>query len=912
VDRSEPTGHPQRGPGHIWRFAGCEFDERRRELRVQGTLVDIEVKPLEVLHQLLINAGEVVTKAELLESVWPGVSVVDGSLATAISKVRKVLSDDRLVVTIPRVGYKLAVPVHCTRVSGPVGPDLHLEPGQRVPGRDQWRLVRRLDQSPASDVWLAEHHKTREPRVFKFASDGVRLKSLKREVTVARLLREALGERPEFVRLLEWNFDTPPWFLESEYGGPNLAEWAEAQGGLENVPWHVRVKLLMDVARAVAAAHALDVLHKDLKPGNILIAPAPDGTPQIKIADFGSASLLTPARLGALGITNLGFTQGASRENDSLTGTVMYLAPEVLAGELPTAASDVFALGVLLYQLVVADFKWPIAPGWESGVSDPLLREDIAEAACGEPARRLTSAAELADRLMNLDRRRRDREEAHQRQQEAREQTGAGMRGRWLAIAGAALLAVAAALSLSRGPSPPPPLKTVGVLPFQNAGSDASLDFLRLALADEVSTILSTVHGLAVRPLATTMEHDGPGVDIRQTGRAIGATTVVTGHFVRAGDQLQVTLEAVDAETNQVLWRDTVDAPMRSLIATQVQLALKVSRGLAQALGSSSTDLGPQPSDEEAYDLFLRSAALTFDPGPNPSGIRMLEKAVELDPRYPPAWLALGRRYYVESRYSTGNPSMMQRYDAALERAVTLDPGYIPAVAGLIVSRVERGDLVNAHARAVELVRRRPDSVDAQFVLSYVLRFAGLLEESARHCETAFLLDPQTQTAGLRSCAIVSFLLDDYPRAMNYLHLDRGSDWAKALTVHMLVRQGKEQEALQIGPPRIPQWGSYDLLLACVERRFPAEIAAQAATLRPSGDPEANYLAGSHLAYCGQIGAALSMVRTAIDRNYCSYPAMETDPFFATLRATPEYADLRAAGLACHNGLLAARGRNPS
>lgn len=107
-----PTGW--RSTGHIWNFGACQVDERRRELRVHGTLVDLESKPWEVLHQLLLHAGEVVTKEELLEAVWPGVNVVDGSLATAVSKLRKALGDESMVVTAPRIGYRLGVPVQIT------------------------------------------------------------------------------------------------------------------------------------------------------------------------------------------------------------------------------------------------------------------------------------------------------------------------------------------------------------------------------------------------------------------------------------------------------------------------------------------------------------------------------------------------------------------------------------------------------------------------------------------------------------------------------------------------------------------------------------------------------------------------------------------------------------------------------
>src|ERR1035438_916992 len=122
--------------GRHWRFANCEFDEASRELRLHGAVVDLESKPLEVLYQLLLRAGEVVTKEELLESAWPGVTVVEGSLATAVSKLRKAMGgdDSPLILTVPRIGYRLCVPVVCKRVPPPAC-DLGFKPGGPVPGR---------------------------------------------------------------------------------------------------------------------------------------------------------------------------------------------------------------------------------------------------------------------------------------------------------------------------------------------------------------------------------------------------------------------------------------------------------------------------------------------------------------------------------------------------------------------------------------------------------------------------------------------------------------------------------------------------------------------------------------------------------------------------------------------------------
>jgi len=195
--------------------------------------------------------------------------------------------------------------------------------------------------------------------------------------------------------------------------------------------------------------------------------------------------------------------------------------------------------------------------------------------------------------------------------------------------------------------------------------------------------------------------------------------------------------------------------------------------------------------------------------------------------------------------------------------------------------------------------------------LSYALRYAGLLEESANHCDTAFLLDPYTQTAGLRSCSIVFMLRGDYPRAPNYLNIAPDSDLVKAVSIDMLVRQGREQEALQLGLAHTPRWGGYDLLVACLQRRPAAEVRALAEAMQPSDDPETNYLSATHLAYCGQSDAALDMLRRAVKGNYCSYPAIESDPFFTNLRAKPEFGEIRSAAIQCQNNFLAQRGQRP-
>ena len=403
---------------YSYRFGTAEFDEARFELRVAGLPVDVERRALEVLLYLLRHAGEVVTKEELLREVWAGRITVDKVLPNAINKLRRALGEanaERLL-TQPRVGYRLDGAVERVAVGRRMASQLEVGAGQPVPGRENFLLRRQLGSNRGSEVWLAEHAKTREQRVYKFAADGERLRALKREVTLARVLQESLEDRRHFVDIIDWNFESAPFFLECEFGGQNLLEWAETE--LAATSQEQRLELFLQIADAVADAHSVGVLHKDLKPANVLIAPQEGGW-LIRLTDFGSGRLLDPERVEKLGITRLGLTMTQNLAADSSSGTPLYIAPEVFAGHTPTAQSDVFALGIMLYQLLAGRLNVPMVSGWEQDIADDLLREDIRLATDGEPQRRLASAAEFAARLRDRERRRALREHTARMEQQA-------------------------------------------------------------------------------------------------------------------------------------------------------------------------------------------------------------------------------------------------------------------------------------------------------------------------------------------------------------------------------------------------------------------------------------------------------------------------------------------------------------
>ncbi len=395
MDRSDATAQRL----YRYRFEDVEFDAARVELRVGGQHVDLEQRPLQVLAMLLERVDEVVPRSDLFERVWQGRPTVDNVLANAVAKLRKALGPaaGARIVNVPRVGYRLKGPVERAVAGHRLAAPFELKAGQPMAGREHFRLHECLDPSGHGVVWRVRHDRTGETRIYKFARAGEQLEALKREVTIDRLLHEKLGDRDDLVRLIDWNFDVAPYWLQRADAGRDLADWACADPAFAASSREDRIGWFLQAADAVAAAHGVGVLHKDLKPSNILVEPRGEGR-QLRVTDFGSGRVLDPEQLDQLGITRLGMTvTGAMPESSGVT--LLYLAPEVLAGGEPTVRSDVYALGRILFQMMVGDMRRMLASGWEQDIDDELLREDIAAATHGDPERRLASVDALTQRL---------------------------------------------------------------------------------------------------------------------------------------------------------------------------------------------------------------------------------------------------------------------------------------------------------------------------------------------------------------------------------------------------------------------------------------------------------------------------------------------------------------------------------
>jgi eukaryotic-like serine/threonine-protein kinase len=624
-----------------------------------------------------------------------------------------------------------------------------------------------------------------------------------------------------------------------------------------------------------------------------------------KILDFGLAKVM------AVGNSAMGVGGGASQltlessaeqvtSPGTAVGTIAYMSPEQVRAKELDARTDLFSFGAVLYEMATGALPFR---GESSGVIFKAILDGTPTAAvrlnpdvpaeleriinkCLEKDRNLRYQ-HASDIRTDLQRLKRDTESRKLSAVTESSPVAQNRRLRWMAAAGGVIAVIVVTLILWQAKHSVHPVETasskaIAVLPLQNAGSDKDIDFLQLALADEIATALSHVQSFSIRPFSTTSKYKDVNVDLQQAGRDTGVTSIVTGHFLKEGDQLEVTLEAVDIANNRSVWRETITAAASDRIAMREQITSRVRQELVPALGAASAvaEVGTRPKSEEAYDLFLRSIAVPHDVTPNKDAVSMLERAVGIDPSYAPAWEALGLRYYYDGTYGDGGEQMVKRSDSAFERALALDPNLAVAASALITNRAERGELGKAYAEASALVKNRPESAQAHFTLGYVLRYALLLDQSAHDCETALALDRGNYQ--FRSCAWTFMELDQPQKAMEYVRLDAGSEWAARAAADILLHEGKLAEARDSiqTTSSIPAMLDRDLLRACRDQSQSSALGRIAqkyeAIVLAATDAEPRYFVGSVLAYCGQKDAAIRLLKSAIEQNYCAYTALQT------------------------------------
>jgi eukaryotic-like serine/threonine-protein kinase len=791
--------------------------------------------------------------------------------------------------------------------------------GQTV---SHYRILGKLGGGGMGVVYEAEDLKLGRHVALKFipenlAGDPKSLERFEREARAASLLNH-----PNICTIhgIEDNHGHP-FIVMEKLEGESLKQSISGQP----MPTDRVLEIGIQVADALAASHAKNIVHRDIKPANIFLTPSG----QVKVLDFGLAKLMH----------NVGTdTDGAV--DDSLTavgvipGTAVYMSPEQARSEEIDFRSDLFSFGVVMYEMATGKKPFtgknslmtldsvlhtkPVPPG-ELNPKVPVELEGIIGKAMEKDRKgRYQSATQMKADLQQLKRETESgqvKSAFHSGRLRVASKTFGRSGSRWLfwllggtaALLVTVLAAVGAYWMKHRSMANAEVKNAIAVLPLQNINGDYAVDYLRFALADELTSVLTYSRSLEVRPSSVTRNYVALDLDPRKVGQQLHVGRLVTGHFLRQGDQLSVTLEAIDVSSERLLWQATAAASVNDLISLQGQLTTQVQQGLLPALGAGGAlDTASRPKSPEAYDLYLHSLALPHDPGPNKDAIAVLEHVVGVDPNYAPAWEALGQRYYFDSYYGGGGEAIFQRSNSAYERALSLDPNRVAAASNLITNRVERGELPRAYDAATDLVRRRPQSADAHFALSYVLRYAGMQEKATQECNTARSLDPGNFK--FRSCAWAFLVLGKTDQAMDFVHLDAGSQWAAWVTPYVYLAAGNVAQARD-SVKYVAKAPFYhrELMVTCMQPQRPADmdriVRDEETSVMTEPDPEEWYRIGALMAYCGQKDAALRLLKAAVQQNYCAYSALLEDPLLKDLRKDTAFNQVLTAASECQKAL---------